>query len=61
MNEKGIKLEKYLVLARELKKTVECLGNIDTNCCWVFWNASLKVWKRDSLNWRLEEELKPFR
>ena len=32
--------DKYLDLAREPKKTVECESDGDTNCSWWTWNSS---------------------
>ena len=32
--------DKYLDLARELKKTVEHVGNNYTNCNWCVWNSN---------------------
>ena len=34
------KRDKYLDLARELKKTVEHAGENDTNCNWCVWNSN---------------------
>ena len=34
------KKEKYLDLARELKKTVEHAGDNYTNCNWCVWNSN---------------------
>ena len=34
------KKDKYLDLARELKKTMEDEGDNDTNCDWCFWYSN---------------------
>ena len=34
------KKDKYLVLARELKKTIEYEGDNYTNCDWCFWYSN---------------------
>ena len=36
---------KYLDLARELKKTVEHVGDNYTNCDWCVWNSNLRITK----------------
>ena len=39
-------IDKYLDLARELKKAAKHEGDGDTNCCWNTWNGSQKPGKR---------------
>ena len=39
------KKDKYLYLARELKKTVEHAGDNYTNCNWCVWNSNSRILK----------------
>ena len=39
------KIEKYLDLGRELKKTIGHKSDSDTNCCWSTWNGPQKPGK----------------
>ena len=36
-------IDKYVALARELKKAVEQEGDSDSNCCWCTWNGPQKL------------------
>ena len=50
------KLDKYQELAKKLKKkVVEYERDNYTDC------KSPRFWKRDSMNWRLKEEMRPAR
>ena len=40
------KIEKILDLARELKKSVEHLGDDDSDCSWCTWNGLQNLGKR---------------
>ena len=42
------KKDKYLDLARELKKTVERKSDGYTNCNWCFWYSQQRIGKRTS-------------
>ena len=39
-------IDKYLDLARELKRTVKHENDMDTNCNWCAWNGRQKVLKK---------------
>ena len=39
------KKDKYLDLARELKKIMEHKSDDCTNCDWCFWHSNLKIFK----------------
>ena len=39
------KKDKYLDLARELKKTMEHVGDNFTNCDWCFWHGRFRSWR----------------
>ena len=44
-NEKSEKINKYVDLARELKKLWKLLGDADTNCSWCSWNGLQRIEK----------------
>ena len=52
------KREKYLNLARELKKAMKPESDGDTNCNWCAWNNLRMLWKeaRRVGNWRTNQE-----
>ena len=53
------KKDKYLDLARKLKKTMEHEGDNYTNCDWCFWYSQQRIIKRDERTWRLQDEWRP--
>ena len=54
------KRDKYLNLARELKKNAEHEGDGDTTCCWCTRSSPVKVWKKDWRNWKLKNRTTEF-
>ena len=54
------KIDKYLDLARELKRTGQYVGDGDINCHWCAWNGPQRLVK-NLRNWKSEEESKPSR
>ena len=53
------KKDKYLDLARELKKTMEHEGDNYTNCDWCFWYSNYRTIKRNWRTWKLSDKWRP--